>query len=116
MDQWEIIKMDDQQSAVIRPHVARMDFSVANAFEPMLFELIDAGFFKLVVDMEHVRFLDSCMLGCMVDGFRRLKGQGWIRICNPDPNVRSVLKLTRLCEVFPIFESLDEAMSEAASA
>ncbi|MGO8881959.1 MAG: STAS domain-containing protein [Desulfomonilaceae bacterium] len=71
---------------------------------------------KLVVDMGKTRFIDSMGLGKLVSLLRTAtNNQGDIKIAAPMPEVLTMLKLTRLDEVFDIYDNLESAEQSFAS-
>lgn len=109
---WYVEK--NQDSVTIRPGGCKLDFSNCDEFEELLQNLLNEGFDRVLLDMRYVAFLDSCMLGILVDGYRKVAGRGEIGLCHLDDNVRNVLELTRLNEVFRIYETLEDALPVAA--
>lgn len=65
-----------------------------------------------VLDMREVTYIDSTALGCLIRLKKRMaeNGSGTVRLVGPQPNVRRVLELTRLGEIFEIHESLSGAL------
>ena len=68
------------------------------------------GVRSVVVDLAAVTFLDSSALGTFVVAHRALAGVGGqLKLAAPSSHVRKVLRITRLAEVIPLYESVDEA-------
>jgi len=66
----------------------------------------------IVVDLSNVEFLDSSGLGMFVAAHHELTGDGGaLRIACPPPHAQKVFRITRLAEVIPIFDSVQEAAS-----
>lgn len=56
----------------------------------------------LIVDLAHVTFMDSTILGTLVGGLRRMREQdGELRLVYPPQPVRRIFELTGLDGVFP---------------
>ena len=65
---------------------------------------------NLLVDLSQVSYIDSSGIASLVEGFQHAKGkQLSFALLGVKDGVMSVLKLTRLDKVFPMFDSLDEA-------
>ncbi|MFO1425210.1 MAG: STAS domain-containing protein [Candidatus Competibacteraceae bacterium] len=77
-----------------------------------LLAIVEAGSGKLALDLGGVGFMDSSGLSVLVSAFKaaRLKN-GEIALLKLAPTVRSLIELTRLQQVFPIFD--DEAAALA---
>jgi anti-sigma B factor antagonist len=104
-------------ATVIKPIGDRIDLSVAGELRAELLRLIEAGRHHLVVDMEHVLFMDSSGLGALVSALRALKmlngdgeAGGDIRLANVQPSVVSLLEIIRLHRVFASYPSVDGAV------
>ncbi len=75
-----------------------------------IFKQGSPGMRALLIDLSHVRYMDSsgiatlveCMQHCMKTGAR-------LRLCELSPAVRDVFELARLASVFEIFKTLSEA-------
>ncbi len=69
-----------------------------------------AGKVHLVLDFRHVRFLSSAVLGLLIRISKRVHEQGGqLRLCNIHPGIYEVFKITRLTNVFDIYEDVDSA-------
>ena len=88
----------------------RMDAGTSSKFKEHLKNLIDEGFSRLVIDMEHVDFLDSSGLGTLVACLRRVKEKnGDIKISGLRPEVRSIFDMTRVSRLFDIYPDVTSA-------
>jgi anti-sigma B factor antagonist len=69
---------------------------------------------RLLVDLTRVSFMDSTGLGVLIGALRRMnEREGRMAlVCSEGPVLR-VLELTRLNEVFSIFDSVEDAASGA---
>jgi anti-sigma B factor antagonist len=69
-----------------------------------------AGRLHLVLDFRHVRFLSSAVLGLLIRVSKRVCEQGGqLKLCNIHPGIYEVFKITRLTNIFDIYESVDSA-------
>lgn len=89
-----------------------VDIYTAPKLREKLVELIDAGNDRIVVDLEGVGFMDSTGLGSLVAGLKRIRERdGELAIvCTREP-VLKVLSITGLDRVFPVHDSLGNALS-----
>ena len=65
----------------------------------------------VVLDLGEMDFIASMGLGAMIAGHlkaRRYNGE--IRIARPQPAVMQLLETTRLTKLFPVFDSVEEAV------
>ena len=88
-----------------------VDIQTSPILQKHLLEVLDQGKISIVVDLGEVTFLDSTGLSVLVAGFKRCQAAGGdMRIVSPQPNVRRVLEITGLTDVFHV-----EAPEEPAS-
>lgn len=74
-------------------------------------ELLAEGANRLVLDLTHLRFLDSSGLGSVVVAFHRARAAGGdLCLCGVSQIVRQVLEMTLLHQIVPVFDSLDSAV------
>ena len=68
----------------------------------------------LVLDLDRVDFIDSTGLGVMVGAAKRMRMiDGGFRIVNSQNHLTSLFRITRLDEVFDLYESLEDALTSA---
>lgn len=71
----------------------------------------------LVLDLDRVDFIDSTGLGVMVGAAKRMRMiDGGFRIVCSQTHLNELFKLTRLNEVFELYESLEDALSTVGGA
>lgn len=72
-------------------------------------DLVEAGKYKIVVDLEKVAFLDSTGLGVLVGGLKRVKHHhGELGIVCSQEKILRIFRITGLTKVFPIYRSREE--------
>src|SRR5215210_6545367 len=73
----------------------------------------------LVVDLSGATFLDSSILGALLEARRQAleRGLGYVVSLGeqPEPGVQRILEITGLVPVFPVMRSLEEALGAARS-
>ena len=78
----------------------------------LLLDRIHRGDDRIIVDLEHVDFLDSAGVAVMVSGLRRARNRnGMLVLVQPGDQARRMLRLTDLDKVLPTFTSVDDAVS-----
>ena len=71
----------------------------------------------LVLDLDRVDFIDSTGLGVMVGAAKRMRvAEGGFRIVCSQPHLVELFALTRLNEVFDLYETLEDALITADGA
>ena len=89
-----------------------VDMATCPRLQATLVELVDHGFYQLIVDLEHVSFLDCAGIGVLVDARRRVQvHSGYLNLVRPKPLVLRVLRLTGMTRVLSIHTSLGEALA-----
>ena len=68
--------------------------------------------YKIIVNLQGVSFMDSTGLGTLVGGLKRVKEHEGVLslVCSSRPVLR-VLSITGLNNVFPIHESVEQAVA-----
>lgn len=75
-------------------------------------ELIATGHPHIIIDMEKVGFMDSAGLGELVACSKLARERGGrIKLLRPSGKVADLLNLTKISEIFEIFEDEGEAIA-----
>jgi anti-sigma B factor antagonist len=73
---------------------------------------IEQGQSRIVLNLEKVDFLDSTGLSVMINGLKRARTlNGTLVLARPGAQVQRMLNLTHLDRVFPVFPTVEEAVS-----
>jgi anti-sigma B factor antagonist len=76
-------------------------------------DLIDGGRTRLVLDLHAVQFVDSSGLSVLVSTLKAVQPHdGRVVLLSPSDGVRSLIELTRLHQVFEIFEDREAAIRQ----
>ena len=75
-------------------------------------ELVAAGSYDIIVDMQNVEFLDSTGLGVLVGGLKKVRAhEGSLDlVCNQD-RLLKIFRITGLAKVFVIHDSAESALA-----
>lgn len=88
----------------------RLDATSEPELRDILKSNLEKGFLKIIVDLQHVPFIDSSGLAALVSGLRLArKEQGDIVLSGIRPQVQTVFRLTMLDRIFPIHPTSDDA-------
>lgn len=69
---------------------------------------------NLIFDFTNVTFMDSSGIGMLIGRYKQLQSmQGRIAIICKEEKVIEIIRLSGLTKLFPIFDSLEEAVSYA---
>jgi len=81
-------------------------------FRTTVDSLLAAGATRIVVNLEHVNFVDSAGLGALIEAHRKAKANGGrLKLSNLGPNFKHALELAKL---LPIFETCSTEASALA--
>ena len=85
----------------------------ARQFSTYLEDLLNEGVRSVLVDLSRIDHVDSTGLGELVGYLQRFTEQGRrLALLNPYTRILNLLKLTRLDEIFPIYDDRDTAIAE----
>ena len=113
--------VDRRDGAVVLSLAGELDLYNAEEVRSALLDACAGEPDLLVVDLEHVRFIDSTALGVLIGAVKRLRSRdGRLTIVNVDDNIAKTFEITGLDQIFPISPTRDEAVKaldaeEAAS-
>lgn len=65
---------------------------------------------NLILDFSNVRFLSSAVLGLLIRVSKRIyESDGQLGLCNINPKIYEIFKITRLTKTFDIYNSVESA-------
>jgi anti-sigma B factor antagonist len=68
---------------------------------------------NLILDFGNVRFLSSAVLGLLIRISKRIyEQQGRLKLCNIDPKIYEIFKITRLTKTFDIYKDVESATKD----
>ena len=89
-----------------------IDVYTAPKLREQLVDLVADGQYHLIVDMQNVDFLDSTGLGVLVGGLKRVRAHdGSLRLVCSQERILQIFRITGLTKVFPIHDTVDEALA-----
>jgi len=90
----------------------RIDAHNSVEFKTYLLHLVDSGLTNIIVQLEHVRFIDSSGLGALLAAHKQMLAKsGQFSLAEIQPQVLSMFELTRLNRVFDIYADINEVLS-----
>ncbi|HEV2198124.1 MAG TPA: STAS domain-containing protein [Candidatus Acidoferrum sp.] len=73
----------------------------SSGFRTTVDNLLLSSATRIVVNLEHVNYVDSAGLGALIEAHRKTKAQGGrLKLSNLGPNFKHALELARLLPVF----------------
>lgn len=72
---------------------------------------------NLILDFGNVRFLSSAVLGLLIRISKRIyEHDGQLRLCNINPKIFEIFKITRLNKIFDIYKDVESATENLSKA
>ena len=69
---------------------------------------------NLILDFCNVRFLSSAVLGLLIRVSKRVyECEGQLRLCNINPKIHEIFKITRLTKIFDIYKDVESATEKS---
>lgn len=85
----------------------------AERFSAYLEELLDAGVPVVLIDLSGIDHVDSTGLGELVGYLQRFEKEGRrLALLRPHTRVLNLLRLTRLNEIFSVYDDREDAIAE----
>lgn len=89
-----------------------IDLSSIPQLSGMLDDLISGGNIDLIVDMTGVQFIDSTGLGVLVGARKKaLAKDGSVQLACLQPKVLKIFRITQLTEIFPVHDTVADALA-----
>ena len=104
------LSYEDHDAITVLTVSGELTADSADAFRRTCQERFDAGIRDIVLDLEHLKLIDSAGLELflwIVDEAADRSGQ--CRLVNPDETVRKIFEVTRLDRRFAIHETVEAA-------
>lgn len=98
-----------QKICIVTCEGGRFDASFAPSFLSSMQYLIRKNYRDIILDLSSVVFLDSTGLGAIVRCLKDIGDRGQMVLCGVNPKVLSLLKMTRLEDIFTMTENRDKA-------
>ena len=85
-------------------------------FKKILFQDIETGWRKIIIDLTECEFVDSTFLGTLVISLKKITTLGGdLQLVGIQPEVKTMFQLTRMDRIFDIFETKEEAIGSLMS-
>lgn len=103
-------KIDD--IAIVKINLSRATMDSAPEFREYLMRLIENDERNVIVNLAMCDFLDSSFLGALVFGLKKLKAEGGnLKIVIATQAPAGILSLTKMDQVFTVFNNMDDAIN-----
>ena len=99
----ELVIIEIVDKLMTEEHIAMLTQTVA--------EQLDRGAINIIVDLSKVKRINSSGLGSIISIYTSIRNRnGTMKIGGMNEFIKKVLEITKLIEVFEIYESADEAI------
>lgn len=98
------------RTCLVTAEEERLDAAAALAFKEAMRRLPETAGPIVLLDLSRVTFLDSSGLGALVAAMKALAPTRELRLAGLTPPVRKVFELTRMDQVFVLYESAEAAL------
>ena len=89
-----------------------LDISTAPRLRDLLTDLASTNHYRLIVNLDKVRFVDSAGLGVLAGGLKRVRPHdGWLDVVCTQQRILNILRITGLTKVFGIYQTVDQAIT-----
>jgi len=95
---------------IVRPVENRIDAANSPELKAYLMGVVESGQNVIGLDLAQVRFIDSSGLGVLVSVMKKIGQNGVMPLWGLSREVKGLFELTRLYEVFEIFEAESDAV------
>ena len=105
-----LIKVNDFSILTVQDE--RIDAHNSGELKEYLLQMMDKGENNIIVQLEHVRFIDSSGLGALLSGHKHMAAKsGRFALANIQQQVLSMFELTRLNRIFEIYADINEILT-----
>jgi anti-anti-sigma factor len=89
-----------------------IDLYTAPRFKSELDSIVNAGNYRLIIDMEGVGYLDSTGLNVLLSGLRGIREhEGYMQLVRPRAALLRIIHIAGLSEVFSIYDTVEDALA-----
>ncbi len=86
------------------------EMDIRSLQESIMSVIEQAARINLILDFRNVRFLSSAVLGLLIRISKKIyERDGQLKLCNIDPKIHEIFKITRLTKIFDIYPDLESA-------
>ncbi len=85
---------------------------VSELLDNTLDNFISKGKKNIVIDLSGIKFINSSGMGILISGYYKTKDNGGtLKLANITRKIEEILSITRLNQIFEIYNSVDEAVN-----
>ena len=107
------VKMRSIKAGMIIDVFGDIDMKTSDALSAVLRELADKKTSDIIINLDHVNFMDSSGLAALVECLQKVREyNGRLRLFGLSKNLTEVIKIVKLDSIFSIFSTEKEALSD----
>lgn len=107
------IKLEKVKDVMVIKLSGDINMTNSNELRERFLALLKKGQVKVLMDFEKVDFIDSSGIATLIEMFRNLqKVGGRIYLCQVNKKIVSILEITKVNKLFPMFENRAQALQE----
>jgi anti-anti-sigma factor len=92
-------------------NLIRATYKEAEEFRIFVQNDIEAGWQKIIIDMETCEFMDSSFLGVLINSMKQVeKLNGALKLASVHDDTQVILDITRMSDMFNIYPDKEEAI------
>ena len=108
------LESDQTGSAVVVHVCGSVTINDADLLSAKLQGLVEMQVMTIVLDLSKMNFICSDGLGSIISAYVKRHGENEkLLLVSPQPAVRKVLETTRLTKLFPIYDTIEQALADA---
>ena len=108
----EIIEKKHNDILIFRLN-GRLDSNTSPGLEERIFEAIEGGSYKMIIDFEDLDYISSAGLRVLNKAIKRLKhSEGMLILCSMQDYIKEVFEIAGFDSFLPIVSTVDEAFTK----
>jgi anti-anti-sigma factor len=93
-------------------NLIRATYKEAEEFRIFVQNDIEAGWQKIIIDMQSCEFMDSSFLGVLINSMKQVEKQnGSLKLASVHDDAQAILDITRISDIFKIYSNKEEAIN-----
>jgi len=90
----------------------RLTYEISGELKKLMKELLEKENYKIVMNLEKTKYMDSSGLGAIVSKIAATRSKGGdIRLAAPQQTIIDLLELTHINQIVKIFDTVEEAVN-----
>ena len=95
---------------ILTPHESIIDAPKAHALRAQLYDIIEKGYVKIILNFREIEFMDSTGLCALVSTHKKLCDRGELKICHLSKHIKLLFELVKYHRVINIYDTQEDAL------